>query len=163
MAAAVVAAACRYVPVGVKEWLVDAGVPAQRIVEMSWWQVRGAISVCCVFAQLAHIDCVGHAQEYGHSSAATVVCTPAQHWSSRVVVDRYVLVRFASTHDVLVVRSNKSLWSSFLVNVGGKSFFFAGDTGMCDVSSVVACSHGRCQRCLHVPGLQDDWGRVRAD
>ena len=44
-----------------------------------------------------------------------VTLTPAQHFSSRGLFDR-----------------NKSLWGSFILRMGGKQLFFAGDTGYSD-------------------------------
>jgi N-acyl-phosphatidylethanolamine-hydrolysing phospholipase D len=52
------------VPLGLKAWLVERGVAAERIAELDWWQA--------------------HALAPG----VEVVLTPAQHWSGRGLTDR---------------------------------------------------------------------------
>jgi len=47
------------------------------------------------------------------AAGATIGCTPAQHFSARGVHDR-----------------NRTLWSGFSVRAGGRSIYFAGDTGL---------------------------------
>jgi len=47
--------------------------------------------------------------------SASIHCVPARHWSRRGLFD-----------------TNEALWSGWLVEAGGKRFYFAGDTGMFD-------------------------------
>eukprot|EP00698_Gefionella_okellyi_P005715 TRINITY_DN1517_c0_g1_i1.p1 TRINITY_DN1517_c0_g1~~TRINITY_DN1517_c0_g1_i1.p1 ORF type:complete len:297 (-),score=27.32 TRINITY_DN1517_c0_g1_i1:33-923(-) len=55
-----------------------------------------------------------------------VVCTPAQHWSQRTPgFDR-----------------NATLWSSWCLLGSNQRFFFAGDTGMCDVFQQIGNKYG---------------------
>jgi len=50
-----------------------------------------------------------------------IACTPAQHWSARTPgMDR-----------------NKSLWCSWNILASKAKFFFAGDTGYCNVFKVL--------------------------
>jgi N-acyl-phosphatidylethanolamine-hydrolysing phospholipase D len=51
------------VPLGLREWLIDAGIAPERIAELDWWQSR-------------------------RFDGTTVTATPAQHWSSRALWDR---------------------------------------------------------------------------
>lgn len=44
--------------------------------------------------------------------AVTITCTPAQHWSSRSLWDR-----------------NKSLWSSWMLQIDDRTIWYSGDTG----------------------------------
>jgi L-ascorbate metabolism protein UlaG (beta-lactamase superfamily) len=43
---------------------------------------------------------------------AVITMVPAQHWSTRELTDR-----------------NKSLWGGYVIDAGGRRFYFAGDTG----------------------------------
>lgn len=56
-----------FVPLGLKQWLVDAGIDQSRIVELDWWEKRTV--------------------EPGGSSL-TVTATPTQHVSGRTLTDR---------------------------------------------------------------------------
>src|SRR5579872_694424 len=73
------------VPLGLGGWLRRRGV--RRVKELDWWDKRelGELEICCV---------------------------PAQHWSSRLILDR-----------------NHTLWSGWVLRHKGFSFYFAGDTG----------------------------------
>ncbi|MFZ5496437.1 MAG: MBL fold metallo-hydrolase [Verrucomicrobiota bacterium] len=76
-------------PLGLKAWLASRGVPG--VVELDWWQSHFA----------------GRDRE--------IVCTPAQHWSSRGPWDRC-----------------RTLWGGFLVRADRGAVFFAGDSGWGD-------------------------------
>jgi L-ascorbate metabolism protein UlaG (beta-lactamase superfamily) len=74
------------VPLGLKAWLETRGVT--NVVELDWWQ--------------------------GHfiASGDEIVCTPAQHWSSRWPWDRCL-----------------TLWGGFMLRTRHGSVWYAGDTG----------------------------------
>jgi len=77
-----------YVPLGLKTWMTDTGVKPEDVIEMDWWDSQN------------------------DGSGATVFCTPSQHFTGRLLVDR-----------------NKSLWASWAICGKKCRFFFAGDTG----------------------------------
>ena len=74
------------VPLGNARHLRDAGIPNAS--ELDWW---------------------GEADLGG---GASVVLTPAQHWSGRGLFDR-----------------RRALWGGFFIRAGGATAYFAGDTG----------------------------------
>lgn len=74
------------VPLGLKVWLEARGV--SNVVELDWWQSHFA------------------------GAGVEIICTPAQHWSSRWPWDRC-----------------RTLWGGFMIKVAGGSVWFAGDTG----------------------------------
>lgn len=74
------------VPLGLKAWLGARGVA--NVVELDWWDSAWA------------------------REDLEVVCTPAQHWSSRSPLDRCL-----------------TLWGGFWLRTPGGSLYFAGDTG----------------------------------
>jgi L-ascorbate metabolism protein UlaG (beta-lactamase superfamily) len=73
-------------PLGLGSWLAARGVPG--VVELDWWQT--------------HFTPTGD----------EIVCTPAQHWSSRWPWDRC-----------------RTLWGGFMLRTMHGSVWFAGDTG----------------------------------
>jgi L-ascorbate metabolism protein UlaG (beta-lactamase superfamily) len=74
------------VPLGLKSWLQNRGVA--NVVELDWWQ--------------SHFIATGE----------EIICTPAQHWSSRWPWDRC-----------------RTLWGGFMLRTRHASVWFAGDTG----------------------------------
>ncbi|KAJ3105068.1 hypothetical protein HDU96_008693 [Phlyctochytrium bullatum] len=83
-----------FVPLGNAAWFKDIGV--RNVVECDWWD-----------AYEIEVERPG-----GVPGKATIVCTPAQHFSSRTLWDR-----------------NRTLWSSWALTTKDKSFWFGGDTG----------------------------------
>ncbi len=73
-------------PLGLKAWLGARGVA--NVVELDWWQSHFA------------------------GSGIEIICTPAQHWSSRWPWDRCL-----------------TLWGGFCLKTAAGSVWFAGDTG----------------------------------
>ncbi len=73
-------------PLGLKSWLESRGVT--NVVELDWWQSHFA------------------------DSGTEIICTPAQHWSSRWPWDRCL-----------------TLWGGFMIKTAAGSVWFAGDTG----------------------------------
>jgi N-acyl-phosphatidylethanolamine-hydrolysing phospholipase D len=76
-----------FVPLKVKKWFVDKGIT--NVEEYDWWD------------EVDYKD-------------LKIVCTPAQHFSTRGLGDR-----------------NHTLWSGWAVFGKSKRFYFAGDTGYC--------------------------------
>lgn len=74
------------VPLGLKAWLEARGIGG--VVELDWWQ------------------------SHWPRPGVEVVCTPAQHWSSRWPWDRC-----------------RTLWGGFLARTTAGAVFFGGDTG----------------------------------
>jgi len=74
-----------YAPSGLGPWLKRRGV--KHVHELGWWQNHG-------FKELE------------------IHCVPAQHWSSRIILDR-----------------NRTLWCGWVVKHKGFNFYFSGDTG----------------------------------
>lgn len=76
-------------PLGLKTWLEARGV--KPVTELDWWQSHWA------------------------NDRAEIICTPAQHWSSRTPWDRC-----------------QSLWGGFWLRSAAGSLYFAGDSGWGD-------------------------------
>ncbi len=75
-----------FAPLGLQEWLTARKIG--NVVELDWWQL---------FRTEKNVD---------------VICTPAQHWSSRWPWDRC-----------------RTLWGGWWVKTGGRAVWYAGDTG----------------------------------
>ncbi|GKZ39813.1 hypothetical protein AbraIFM66950_001271, partial [Aspergillus brasiliensis] len=114
------------VPKGLKKWFLDCGI--DNVVELDWWED--------VDLELTHTtDDIASASDSTPNDAiptATISCLPCQHTSARTPFDK------ATT-----------LWASWSVSSGGKSVYFAGDTGYRTVP--------------YVPKDVDDWGPEYAD
>ena len=115
-----------FCPLRNKAWFVDSGIPEHLVHELDWWEAA-AVSV----------EGIGN---------ATVICTPAQHSSSRTGVDRDKMlwsswavgetsVKAASEpadkqHTVTVEKTSGSR-----LDLSGYRVWFAGDTGYRTVES----------------------------
>ncbi|XP_060069149.1 N-acyl-phosphatidylethanolamine-hydrolyzing phospholipase D-like [Ylistrum balloti] len=68
-------------------------------------------------------------EQHGHHAdlqeEIQFVLTPAQHWSGRAIID-----------------TNESLWGSWVIKGPRHSFFFAGDTGYCDIFKQIGKKYG---------------------
>ena len=82
------------IPVGTAKWFKSVGVK-NNLHEFSWWQTKTIDNLEFVF-------------------------TPAQHWSTRGLLDR-----------------NKSLWGGWIVVGPKKRFYFTGDTGKSNLSMLI--------------------------
>ena len=101
-----------FVPLGLKAWLVSAGVRADRITELDWWQESSVIS------------------------GVRIACTPAQHWTQRAPWDRcaslwcgWAVLGADATSSPAVTRKQPSFW-------------FAGDSGYCDAFKDIGACYG---------------------
>ncbi|XP_059153637.1 N-acyl-phosphatidylethanolamine-hydrolyzing phospholipase D-like [Physella acuta] len=64
-------------------------------------------------------------EEHTHESGVKFVSTPSQHWCKRTVWD-----------------DNKALWCSWCVIGSKNKFFFAGDTGYCNIYKTIGKKYG---------------------
>lgn len=92
-----------FVGYGLAKWFLDCGINA--VTEMDWW--NDAELVLQKTPGSTHRDADAPEQ-----ITATVSCLPAQHGSGRSGLDY-----------------GRTLWASWAVTSGGKSAWFAGDTG----------------------------------
>ncbi|KAJ5232456.1 N-acyl-phosphatidylethanolamine-hydrolyzing phospholipase D [Penicillium chermesinum] len=110
------------VPKGLKKWFTESGI--ERVVELDWWEdVEIALT-------LSNKETSSETSEPGPSNPSItgiISCLPCQHTSARTPFDK-----------------SHTLWASWSVSSGGKSVYFAGDTGYRAVPLV--------------PKGVDDWG-----
>ncbi|TVY17498.1 N-acyl-phosphatidylethanolamine-hydrolyzing phospholipase D [Lachnellula arida] len=111
------------VPKGLKGWFADCGI--KNAVELDWWED----------VDLTLSKTTGEKPSSSSSTSdpsneditARISCLPCQHTSARTPFDK-----------------STTLWASWSVSSGGKSVYFAGDTGYRAVP--------------HLPKEVDDWG-----
>ncbi|KAK4096284.1 Metallo-hydrolase/oxidoreductase [Parathielavia hyrcaniae] len=96
-----------FVPLGNKRWLVDWKIPADRVVEMDWWD---SVELTVAFPTPA-------------TSTLKIHCTPAQHNSFRTAGDADTTL-WSSWYLELLHPAHNSR-----PNKPPFRFFFAGDTG----------------------------------
>lgn len=109
-----------FVPKGLKTWFTECGLT--NTVELDWWED----------ADLTLSKQPTDNEPEKKNITARISCLPCQHTSARTPFDK------ANT-----------LWASWSVSSGGKSVYFAGDTGYRAVSPV--------------PKGVDDWGADFSD
>ncbi|KAI9729431.1 MAG: hypothetical protein M1834_006812 [Cirrosporium novae-zelandiae] len=102
-----------FAPLGNKQWFIASGI--NNVTELDWWEECGL--ELSLNNQNAEARTDGDIKSSGEGNdpteiSAKIGCLPAQHMSSRSLLDR-----------------NKTLWASWSVESGGKKVWFAGDTG----------------------------------
>ncbi len=102
-----------YVPLGNGEYLVDWGIDPEHITELDWW-------------------------EGVHVGELTIVATPANHISGRVLIDQ-----------------NKALWSSWVLHSNTQSVFFSGDGGYSGIFKEIGERYGPFDMTLMENGSYD--------
>lgn len=97
-------AVCFCIPMGLRPWFEKRGI--RNLIELDWWQSHS-------FSQ-EHLGSQEHmhSQEHSPSQQEEIFCLPTQHFSGRSATD-----------------GNRSLWCSWLLDIDGFRFYFAGDTG----------------------------------
>ncbi|KAJ5812235.1 N-acyl-phosphatidylethanolamine-hydrolyzing phospholipase D [Penicillium riverlandense] len=106
------------VPKGLRNWFLDCGI--KNVVELDWWE-----DVDLTLTKSTHKQPSPNSPT--SDITARISCLPCQHTSARTPFDK------AAT-----------LWASWSVSSGGKSVYFAGDTGYRSVP--------------RLPKGVDDWG-----
>lgn len=90
-----------FVGLGLAKWFRSSGVP--NVTEMDWW-ADAELSLTATTSD--------GPQKAPATTKATISCLPSQHASGRALMDK-----------------DTTLWASWAVTSGGKSVWFAGDTG----------------------------------
>lgn len=93
-----------FVGLGLAKWFHNSGISA--VTEMDWWDDAEVILERTASSKTASDDATLE------RICARISCLPSQHGSMRVGPDR-----------------DRTLWASWAVTSGGKSVWFAGDTG----------------------------------
>ena len=111
-----------FVPLGVRQWMLDAGAPPQHVHEMDWWDAATLRTTDKGEPRVELKQAYGRNREENEAIGSDevsgprelqLVCTPCQHNSGR----------YAQT-------TRNTLWASFCL-IGGVEdlkFFFSGDT-----------------------------------
>ncbi|KAL1980332.1 hypothetical protein VTN96DRAFT_4273 [Rasamsonia emersonii] len=94
-----------FVPLGNKQWFHDSGI--KNVTELDWWDQRDI-----TLSPSQNQPTEGKSASQTGDITARISCLPCQHASARGIFDR-----------------QKTLWSSWGVESGGRKVFFAGDTG----------------------------------
>ncbi|PWY95901.1 dioxygenase [Aspergillus sclerotioniger CBS 115572] len=110
------------VPKGLKKWFADCGI--KNTVELDWWEDVNLTLHKSTDERRSDASTLRPSDD---DITATISCLPCQHTSARTPFDK------ATT-----------LWASWAVSSGGKSVYFAGDTGYRTVP--------------YLPPDIDDWG-----
>jgi len=101
-----------YTSLGVGSHLESWGIPGERITELDWWESCAVTPAGGAVAPLGAGGSRGGVMAPVDGAAwARLTATPARHFSGRSL------------------KRNKTLWSSFVLKVGGRSFFLGGDSG----------------------------------
>lgn len=115
-----------FAPLGNKDWFSRSGI--NNMTEMDWWDekdIHVRITDAAEQKPSSADDSVSKAAST--DITARISCLPCQHTSARTPFDQA-----------------KTLWSSWSVESGGQSVYFAGDTGYCAVPSQSPSSRAVC-------------------
>ncbi|KAI9742968.1 MAG: hypothetical protein M1818_003263 [Claussenomyces sp. TS43310] len=111
------------VPKGLKKWFADCGI--KNAVELDWWEDVDLTLTKSTGEKSS--PSTPSSSPSNDSITARISCLPCQHTSARTPFDK-----------------STTLWASWSVSSGGKSVYFAGDTGYRAVP--------------RLPKEVDDWG-----
>jgi N-acyl-phosphatidylethanolamine-hydrolysing phospholipase D len=106
-----------FVPLGLKAWLVSAGVRADRITELDWWQES---------------SCIANVR---------IACTPAQHWTQRAPWDRCASL-WCGWAVLGADATSSGAAAPAAATRKHPSFWFAGDSGYCDAFKDIGARYG---------------------
>lgn len=121
------------VPMGIKDWLKDVGIPDEDIVELEWWQSvmfkkghDGNIKKHGLndFARGGYSVKEFLSNERNEEDALVLTCAPTQHWCSRSPFDRNTRLWCSWAMHALVNESEKQTETTN----DPLSYYFAGDT-----------------------------------
>ena len=99
-----------YTSLGVGSHLESWGIPGEKVTELDWWE-SSAVRVERVPGGGVFEGAAAGGGAAGDAAWGTLTATPARHFSGRSL------------------KRNKTLWSSFVLKVGERSFFLGGDSG----------------------------------
>ncbi|KAH8690671.1 beta-lactamase superfamily domain-containing protein [Talaromyces proteolyticus] len=98
-----------FVPKGLKKWFVDCGIT--NVVELDWWEDVD-LTLTKSSSEKPRSSSSTSDSSQSDRITARISCLPCQHASARTPFDK-----------------STTLWASWSVSSGGKSVYFAGDTG----------------------------------
>jgi N-acyl-phosphatidylethanolamine-hydrolysing phospholipase D len=100
------------VPTGIGAWMRKAGIGLTNVVELDWWQAAKLSLLDATNGPVSVVDVRKGPAEHLADDSLLVACTPAQHWSTRGLFDRFA-----------------TLWASWSVISVNNRVHFCGDTG----------------------------------
>jgi L-ascorbate metabolism protein UlaG (beta-lactamase superfamily) len=98
-----------FVPLKNKNWFIGKGIKESQVTELDWWE-KATIEISPDDQKVVYGD--KNEENSTAKISARISCLPSQHIGNRGPFDR-----------------GKTLWGSWSVESGGKSVWFAGDTG----------------------------------
>ena len=108
-----------YTTLGVSKHLIKFGIPKNKIVELNWWE---SIKV----------------------DNLEFICTPAQHFSGRTLMDR-----------------DKTLWSSWVIKSSSATLFFGADSGYFNGFKEIGDKYGPFDMTfLEVGAYNEKWSEI---
>jgi N-acyl-phosphatidylethanolamine-hydrolysing phospholipase D len=99
-----------FVPLGNKKWFLRCGIT--QCTELDWWQQVDLTFKAAVDGDVREKTKDATSASHYDIIHAQIGCTPAQHMTNRSFYDQMA-----------------TLWASWTITSGGKSIWFAGDTG----------------------------------
>ena len=98
-----------FAPLGTKDWFNKCGI--ENVTELDWWDSRDVSLSASLDKADSKVDVSEEGSQRDSSKiSATVGCLPCQHMGGRTPFDR-----------------GHALWSSWSVESGGQSVYFAGE------------------------------------
>lgn len=119
------------VPLGVKKWFLDSGVPEARVTQMDWWEE--------VLFSKSLDGGNGHEPSDGMRQSLRIGYLPAQHFTARGITDRFHTLWGSYSIESASTNTHAAPAPESRVDGGGgiKKVWFAGDTGRRTVSKAL--------------------------